>query len=181
MSESLQEWVRRTDQAHVVAQGLSTIVGRAQAAASQLGHHQLGEVAQALAIHPTSGDVYVTGWTSSNDFPFTLGGAQPASGGYQDGFVARLVRGTSEFGVQMDSFADFLNFGIAPATLWYSFFSKAEDLPWANGAGRVVLDGLSHDGVAAGALFTPDRWAAAVNRIELDAVAGTSALTVATY
>jgi CDP-diacylglycerol--serine O-phosphatidyltransferase len=56
-----------------------------------------------------------------------------------DGFVARLVRGTSEFGVQMDSFADFLNFGLAPATLWYSFFSKAEDLPWATGSGRVVL------------------------------------------
>src|SRR5262249_56924431 len=36
-----------------------------------------------------------------------------------DGFVARLVKGTSEFGVQLDSFADFLNFGIAPATPCY--------------------------------------------------------------
>jgi CDP-diacylglycerol--serine O-phosphatidyltransferase len=40
-----------------------------------------------------------------------------------DGFVARLVKGTSEFGVQLDSFADFLNFGIAPAAMWYSYLS----------------------------------------------------------
>ncbi|MBK9070466.1 MAG: CDP-alcohol phosphatidyltransferase family protein [Myxococcales bacterium] len=38
-----------------------------------------------------------------------------------DGFVARLVRGTSELGVQLDSFADFLNFGIAPAWLSFAF------------------------------------------------------------
>jgi len=43
-----------------------------------------------------------------------------------DGFVARLVKGTSEFGVQLDSFADFLNFGIAPATLWYTYLSRPE-------------------------------------------------------
>jgi hypothetical protein len=50
-----------------------------------------------------------------------------------------------------------------------------------SGASRVVLDGLSHDGVAAGALFTPDRWAAAVDRIDLDAVAGMFAMTVVPY
>jgi len=50
-----------------------------------------------------------------------------------------------------------------------------------SGAGRVVLDGLRHDGVAAGALFTPDRWAGAVNRVDVDAAAGMSALTVASY
>jgi CDP-diacylglycerol--serine O-phosphatidyltransferase len=56
-----------------------------------------------------------------------------------DGFVARLVKGTSEFGVQLDSFADFLNFGIAPAALWYTFLGNAPDLPFAEGEGRVVL------------------------------------------
>lgn len=45
-----------------------------------------------------------------------------------DGFVARLVKGASEFGVQLDSFADFLNFGIAPATLWYTFLSRPESV-----------------------------------------------------
>lgn len=56
-----------------------------------------------------------------------------------DGFVARLVKGTSEFGVQLDSFADFLNFGIAPATLWYAFLSRAPGLGFADGQGRVLL------------------------------------------
>lgn len=56
-----------------------------------------------------------------------------------DGFVARLVKGTSEFGVQLDSFADFLNFGIAPAALWYAFLTRAPDLPFAEGAGHFVL------------------------------------------
>jgi CDP-diacylglycerol---serine O-phosphatidyltransferase len=51
-----------------------------------------------------------------------------------DGFVARLVKGTSEFGVQLDSFADFLNFGIAPATLWYAYLS-----PTTEGFDRLVL------------------------------------------
>jgi hypothetical protein len=44
----------------------------------------------ALAIHPASGDVYLAGDTSSTDFPGTTGGAQPASGGNTDAFVARF-------------------------------------------------------------------------------------------
>jgi hypothetical protein len=44
----------------------------------------------AMAIHPTTGDVYVTGFTFSTNFPHTAGGAQPASGGNQDCFVVRL-------------------------------------------------------------------------------------------
>ena len=46
--------------------------------------------ALALAIHPTTGDVYVTGWTSSDNFPRTAGGAQGSRGGSSDAFVARL-------------------------------------------------------------------------------------------
>src|SRR5262249_9577382 len=53
-----------------------------------------------------------------------------------DGFVARLVKGTSEFGVQLDSFADFLNFGIAPATLFYTYLSRPELI--TQGAERVL-------------------------------------------
>jgi CDP-diacylglycerol--serine O-phosphatidyltransferase len=59
-----------------------------------------------------------------------------------DGFVARLVKGTSEFGVQLDSFADFLNFGIAPATWWYAYLSRPDVAlgglrPWMIGASGV--------------------------------------------
>lgn len=38
-----------------------------------------------------------------------------------DGKVARLVRGTSEFGVQLDSLCDVVSFGVAPAILVYSW------------------------------------------------------------
>ncbi|MEW6037913.1 MAG: SBBP repeat-containing protein [Pseudomonadota bacterium] len=43
-----------------------------------------------LAIHPDTGEVYVTGNTDSADFPGTAGGAQPAKGGDIDAFAARL-------------------------------------------------------------------------------------------
>jgi CDP-diacylglycerol--serine O-phosphatidyltransferase len=56
-----------------------------------------------------------------------------------DGTVARLVKGTSELGVQLDSFADFLNFGVAPAALWYSFFTQADGLPYQTGEGRLLM------------------------------------------
>ena len=46
--------------------------------------------ANALAIHPTSGNIYVAGSTTSTNFPGTAGGAQPASAGSGDAFVARL-------------------------------------------------------------------------------------------
>ncbi len=49
------------------------------------------DVAYALAIHPTTGDVYVAGETRSNNFPKATDGAQGSRGGQQDGFVARLT------------------------------------------------------------------------------------------
>jgi hypothetical protein len=48
------------------------------------------DVAYALAIHPTTGEVYVAGSTDSTDFPRTGGGAQASNGGGADAFVARL-------------------------------------------------------------------------------------------
>jgi len=38
-----------------------------------------------------------------------------------DGRIARLTNTTSEFGVELDSIADFLSFGVAPAVLAYSW------------------------------------------------------------
>jgi len=40
-----------------------------------------------------------------------------------DGSSARLFRATSEFGTQLDSFSDFVAFGIAPSVLVYSVLS----------------------------------------------------------
>ena len=55
------------------------------------GNYDYALYAPAVAIHPTSGDVYVTGVTFSTDFPGTTGGAQEAIGGSDDAFVARLT------------------------------------------------------------------------------------------
>src|SRR5256885_7733356 len=36
-----------------------------------------------------------------------------------DGRVARMIRGTSRFGAELDSLADFVNFGVAPGLILY--------------------------------------------------------------
>lgn len=48
-----------------------------------------------------------------------------------DGRVARLLKANSRFGVQMDSLADIINFGIAPALVLYVFIlDQARSLGW---------------------------------------------------
>ncbi|MEZ4380304.1 MAG: CDP-alcohol phosphatidyltransferase family protein [Nannocystaceae bacterium] len=56
-----------------------------------------------------------------------------------DGVVARLLKATSEFGVQMDSFADFFNFGVAPAFLVYTALTTTPGLPFASGGHHVLV------------------------------------------
>src|SRR5262249_60470258 len=66
--------------------------------ATYLGGNSGGNEADALAIAPATGDVYVAGQTSAADLPGTAGGAQSANGGIDptsgnnstDAFVARL-------------------------------------------------------------------------------------------
>ena len=43
-----------------------------------------------------------------------------------DGTAARALNATSEFGVQYDSFADFVIFGIAPAAILYFALTPAD-------------------------------------------------------
>ena len=38
-----------------------------------------------------------------------------------DGRLARFLKGTSRFGAELDSLADFVNFGVAPALLLYTW------------------------------------------------------------
>jgi len=46
--------------------------------------------ANAIAIHPKTGEVYVAGYTDSTNFPNTTGGAQANIEGHRDAFVARF-------------------------------------------------------------------------------------------
>ena len=71
-----------------VARFSSTLTTLTQA--TYLGGRTAYNDARALAIHPSTGDVYVAGITRSNAFPATAGGAQPEFGGDFDAFVARL-------------------------------------------------------------------------------------------
>lgn len=56
-----------------------------------------------------------------------------------DGLVARAVKGTSELGMQLDSFADFLNFGVAPAYLVLKFLNAYPGLPFHTGTYHTLL------------------------------------------
>ncbi len=48
-----------------------------------------------------------------------------------DGRVARLLKGTSRFGAELDSLADFVNFGVTPALMMYLWILKdAGSLGW---------------------------------------------------
>lgn len=48
-----------------------------------------------------------------------------------DGRVARLLKANSSFGVQMDSLADIINFGVAPALVSYAFLlDNARSIGW---------------------------------------------------
>ncbi len=57
-----------------------------------------------------------SGKTGSAAYAILLGGIFDLV----DGKVARLTKSTSEIGVQLDSFSDFLSFGVAPAVLLFS-------------------------------------------------------------
>ncbi len=56
-----------------------------------------------------------------------------------DGSVARLVHGSSNFGVQLDSFSDFLTFGVAPATLAFSYLHHNPAYGYSDGWREVAL------------------------------------------
>ena len=48
-----------------------------------------------------------------------------------DGRVARLIKGASRFGAELDSLADAINFGVAPALVLYSFvLNEAGHFGW---------------------------------------------------
>ena len=52
---------------------------------------------------------------------------------YLDGGVARMTGATSEIGVQLDSLADLVSFGVAPGLLAYVFALKSFDLKYTIG------------------------------------------------
>src|SRR5207253_5784976 len=60
-----------------------------------------------------------------------------------DGRLARMLKGTSRFGAELDSLADFVNFGVAPALMLY-FWGLRElgNLGWIAGLVFAISTGL---------------------------------------
>src|SRR5262252_402829 len=60
-----------------------------------------------------------------------------------DGRVARLLKGTSRFGAELDSLADFVNFGVAPAvTLYFWSLHEARSAGWIGAMVFAIAAGL---------------------------------------
>src|SRR6201984_380192 len=54
-----------------------------------------------------------------------------------DGRISRLIKGTSRFGAELDSLADFVNFGVAPALILY--FWELKELKSAGWIAAIVF------------------------------------------
>jgi CDP-diacylglycerol--serine O-phosphatidyltransferase len=60
-----------------------------------------------------------------------------------DGRVARLLKGTSRFGAELDSLADFVNFGVAPAlTLYFWSLHEIKSAGWIAAMVFAIAAGL---------------------------------------
>jgi hypothetical protein len=109
------------------------------------------EEALAVAIEPTTGDVYVAGDTFSFDFPGTATGAQRRFGGLIDAFVVRLNPDLT--GLEWATFLGGSGFdtaralAIAPSTgdVYIAGNTESDDFPAASGGAQSVLDPTSSD------------------------------------
>ncbi|NTJ41995.1 CDP-diacylglycerol--serine O-phosphatidyltransferase [Agrobacterium larrymoorei] len=60
-----------------------------------------------------------------------------------DGRLARMMKATSKFGAQMDSLADIVNFGVAPALVLYAYvLDQARSFGWIAALIYVIAAGL---------------------------------------
>jgi CDP-diacylglycerol--serine O-phosphatidyltransferase len=60
-----------------------------------------------------------------------------------DGRIARLLKGTSRFGAELDSLADFVNFGVAPALMLYFWgLRDLHSLGWIAALAYAICAGL---------------------------------------
>jgi CDP-diacylglycerol--serine O-phosphatidyltransferase len=56
-----------------------------------------------------------------------------------DGFVANALKGTSAFGVQLDSLADLVGFGVVPSITMYAYYSAHPEHGWTEGGTKLAL------------------------------------------
>jgi PKD repeat protein len=129
----------------------------------------------ALAIHPSTGDVYVGGYTSSTDFPNTTGGAQAGlRRAAWDAFVARLsadLRGVSTNQAPIASFTFVPDSPIAGESVVFDGLGSYDpdgtivSYLWSFGdgataQGRVVAHAFAGKGIYRVTLTVTDQWGA---------------------
>jgi len=114
------------------------------------------DIAYALAIHPTTGDVYVAGWTTSTNFPKATGGAQPPHGGdYSDVFVARLNKDLTQILQSTYLGGSFIDIAYAlaihPKTgdVYVAGYTKSTDFPKTTGGAQKDYGGGDRDAFVA--------------------------------
>jgi hypothetical protein len=109
------------------------------------------DYADALAIHPATGDVYVAGVTYSKDFPQTAGGARGSSGGYSDAFVARLnsdltqILQSTYLGGSGEDYATALAIHPKTGEVYVAGVTKSKDFPKTTGGAQAVLGSGYYD------------------------------------
>ena len=112
--------------------------------------------AYALAIHPTTGDVYVAGVTYSDNFPNTTGGAQASRGGFLDvdAFVARLNSSLTQIlqatylGGGNDDFANAIAIHPITSDVYVAGGTSSNKFPKTTGGAQTGRGGLSDAFVA---------------------------------
>jgi uncharacterized repeat protein (TIGR02543 family) len=107
---------------------------------------------KALAIHPTTGDVYVAGYTYSADFPKTNGGAQASFGGGSiDAFVVRLNSNLTQIiqstylGGSKDDVVNALAIHPTTGDVYVAGYTYSADFPKTNGGAQASFGGGSID------------------------------------
>jgi hypothetical protein len=109
------------------------------------------DVAYALAIHPTTGEVYVAGYTESANFPKATGGAQNKYGGKGDTFVARLNKDLTKIlqSTYMGGKGSDVAYALAihPTTgeVYVAGLTESIDFPNTSGGAQKVYGGGSWD------------------------------------
>lgn len=107
-----------------------------------------------IAIHPMNGDAYVTGSTSSANFPGTGGGAQAASGGGTDAYVARLnpslttLVQSSYVGGSSHEYSSSVVISPTTGDVYIGEYTESTDLPGTAGGAQAASGGSADAFVA---------------------------------
>lgn len=108
-----------------------------------------------IAVHPVTGNIYVTGWTSSSDFPAVANGWQNSKAGAMDAYVTVLesslngiIRSTY-FGGASDDIATALAIDPQTGDVCITGRTRSTDLPGVSGGAQASHSGDTWDGFAA--------------------------------